>query len=58
MFDSPSGPMAPAKLQANLKATCGLVASRPGFSFTTQMSPASLGTSTYYDAYRAYLRSR
>ena len=58
MFDSPSGPMAPAKLQANLKATCGLVASRSGFSFTTQMSPASLGTSTYYDAYRAYLRSR
>ncbi len=58
MFASPSGPMPPAQLQSNLNATCGLVASRSGFSFTTQMSPASLGTSTYYDAYRSYLRSR
>lgn len=58
MFDSPSGPMAPRKLQANLKATCGLVAANSGFSFTTQMSPTSLGTSTYYDAYKAYVRAR
>ncbi len=54
MFDSPSGPMDPKKLQANLNATCGLVAANSGFSFTTQMSPQSLGTSFYYDAYKSY----
>jgi hypothetical protein len=53
-----SGPMAPAKLQANLNATCGLVAANSGFSYTTQMSPPSLGTTAYYDAYRSYVRSR
>ncbi|MCA1671657.1 MAG: DUF4434 domain-containing protein [Actinobacteria bacterium] len=57
MYASPSGPMDPARLQANLKATCGYVAARTGFSFTTQMSPASLGTSYYYDAYKAYVSS-
>ena len=57
MYDSPSGPMGPARLQADLKATCGYVANRTGFSFTTQMSPASLGTSYYYDAYKAYVSS-
>lgn len=48
------GPMSPAKLQADLDATCGLVAGRTGFSFTTQMGPLDLGTSQYYNAYRAY----
>ncbi|MGI8809328.1 MAG: DUF4434 domain-containing protein [Acidimicrobiales bacterium] len=57
MYDSPSGPMAPARLQANLQATCGSVANRTGFSFTTQMSPTSLGTRYYYDAYKAYVAS-
>jgi len=56
MFDSPQGPMSPTKLQANLNATCGLVAANSGFSFTTQMSPYTLGTSTYYNAYRSYTR--
>jgi len=55
MYDSPSGPMAPARLQADLQATCGYVAARTGFSFTTQMSPPSIGTSYYYDAYKAYV---
>ena len=58
MFDSPSGPMDPRKLQANLRATCGLVAANSGFSYTTQMSPMTLGTSTYHDAYRSYVRGR
>ena len=58
MFDSPSGPMAPTKLQANLNATCGLVAANSGFSFTTQMSPISLGSSTWYNAYRSYVYAR
>jgi hypothetical protein len=58
MFDSPGGPMAPAKLQANLNATCGLVAANSGFSYTTQMSPPSIGSSTYYNAYRSYVLGR
>jgi hypothetical protein len=58
MFDSPSGPMAPTKLKANLMATCGLVAANSGFSYTTQMSPLTLGTSTYYDAYKTYMYGR
>lgn len=58
MFDSPSGPMAPTKLQANLKATCGLVAANSGFSYSTQMSPLTIGTSTYYAAYRSYTLAR
>lgn len=51
---SVGGPMAPANLQADLDATCGLVSGRTGFSFTTQMGPLDLGTSTYYNAYRSY----
>lgn len=58
MFGGPNGPLAPLTLQANLKATCGLVAANSGFSYTTQMSPRTLGTSRYYDAYRAYVRYR
>lgn len=57
MYASPSGPMAPAQLQADLKATCGYAVARTGFSFTTQMGPADLGTSFYYDAYKAYVSS-
>lgn len=49
-------PMEPRQLQSNLQATCGLVSNRTGFSFTTQMGPADLGTSYYYDAYKAYWR--
>lgn len=54
MFGAPSGPMAPTRLQADLNATCGLVAANSGFSYTTQMSPLSLGSSTWYDAYKRY----
>jgi len=54
MYSSPSGPMPPARLQADLKATCGYAVARTGFSFTTQMGPADLGTRTYYDAYKTY----
>ena len=55
MYASPSGPMDPARLQADLQATCGYAVDRTGFSFTTQMSPTELGTSFYYDAYKAYV---
>lgn len=48
------GPMASAQLQRNLAATCGLVNMRSGFSFTTQMGPHDLRTSSYYNAYRAF----
>ncbi|MFN2609144.1 MAG: DUF4434 domain-containing protein [Acidimicrobiales bacterium] len=54
MYSVSGGPMAPAQLQADLKATCPYAAGRTGFSFSTQMSPAGVGTSTYYDAYRQY----
>jgi uncharacterized protein DUF4434 len=50
-----SGPMPPAQLQADLQATCGYASARTGFSFSTQMGPLDLGTSTYYNAYKAYL---
>ena len=39
----------------SLNATCGLVSANSGFSYTTQMSPQTLGTSTYYDAYKSYV---
>jgi hypothetical protein len=48
------GPMAPTQLQGDLAATCGLVAARSGFSFTTQMGPLDLGTSAYYNAYASF----
>ena len=52
-----NAPMAPSRLQADLKATCGLVTGRSGFSFTTQMGPRDIGTSYYFDAYRSFRRS-
>jgi hypothetical protein len=52
------GPMAPAQLQANLKAAYGQVSAYSGFSFTTQLDPNLTGTSSYYDAYRAYERKQ
>jgi len=58
MFGGPNGPIDPVKLQNNLNATCGLVAANSGFSYTSQMSPLTLGTSTYYDAYQAYVAGR
>ncbi len=58
MFMTPRGPMSPAQLQANLNATCGYVTARSGFSFSTQMSPESLGTPFYFDSYRAWVRPR
>lgn len=53
-----SGPMDPARLQANLNATCGHAVQRTGFSFTTQMSPESIGTAYYYRAYKKYASRR
>jgi hypothetical protein len=50
-------PMAPATLQGDLQATCGYAAARTGFSFTTQMGPRDIGTSYYYNAYKAYVSS-
>jgi hypothetical protein len=52
------GPMAPAQLQANLKAAYGQVSGYSGFSFTTQLDPNLTGTSTYYNAYLAYERKQ
>jgi hypothetical protein len=54
MYGPSGGPMAPLALQNDLRATCGLVAARSGFSFTSQMGPADLGTSAFYDAYRTF----
>jgi hypothetical protein len=48
------GPMTPSQLQANLKAASGLVSAYSGFSFTTQMDPNLIGTSSYYTAYQTY----
>jgi hypothetical protein len=50
------GPMTPSQLQADLKAASGLVSAYSGFSFTTQMDPNTIGTSSYYNAYQAYQR--
>ena len=52
------GPMAPSQLQADLKAASGLVAGYSGFSFTTQMDPNLIGTSSYYNAYQTYERGQ
>jgi uncharacterized protein DUF4434 len=54
MYGPSGGPMQPLALQNDLRATCGLVAARSGFSFTSQMGPADLGTSAFYDAYRTF----
>lgn len=54
MYASSGGPMHISRLGADLKATCGYAVGRTGFSFTTQMGPADLGTRRYYDAYRTY----
>jgi hypothetical protein len=54
MYSSSGGPMSPSQLQADLKAASGQVSSYSGFSFTTQMDPDLIGTSSYYNAYRAY----
>jgi hypothetical protein len=48
------GPMSPTQLQADMKAVSGLVSGYSGFSFTTQMDPNLIGTSTYYNAYKSY----
>ena len=60
MFSAASngGPMSPSQLQADLKAVRGLVSACSGFSFTTQMDPTLIGTSTYYNAYQTYQRSQ
>jgi Domain of unknown function (DUF4434) len=55
---SDGGPMSPSQLQANLKAASGLVSAYSGFSFATQLDPGLIGTSSYYNAYQAYQRSR
>ena len=52
------GPMAPAQLQANLKAAYGQVSTYSGFSFTTQLDPNLTGSSSYYNAYLAYERKQ
>ena len=57
MYGSTGRPMDPARLQANLNATCGYVAAWSGFSYSTQMAPSYVGTPYYYDAYGQYYRS-
>ena len=54
MYAVTGGPMSPTQLQSNLRATCGMVSARAGFSFSTQMGPRDIGTSTYYNAYVSY----
>jgi hypothetical protein len=60
MFSAAShgGPMSPAQLQADLKAAYGQVSAYSGFSFTTQMDPATIGTSAPYTAYQSYERGQ
>ena len=48
------GPMSPTQLQADLAATAGQASAWSGFEFTTQMDPAVVGTSSYYNAYLAW----
>jgi hypothetical protein len=50
--------MAPAQLQANLKAAYGQVSAYSGFSFTTQLAPNLIRTSSYYTAYLSYERKQ
>jgi Domain of unknown function (DUF4434) len=52
------GPMTPTQLQANLKAAYGQVSGFSGFSFTTQLDPNLIGTSSYYSAYQSYERKQ
>jgi hypothetical protein len=52
------GPMAPAQLQADLEAAHGQVSAYSGFSFTTQLDPNLIGTSSYYNAYQTYERKQ
>ncbi|MFN2561305.1 MAG: DUF4434 domain-containing protein [Jatrophihabitans sp.] len=54
MYGPDGAPMNPPALQNDLAATCGLVVARSGFSFTSQMGPADLGTFTFYEAYRDF----
>ena len=54
MYSASGGPMSPSQLQADLKAAYGQVSAYSGFSFTTQMDPDLIGTSSYYNAYQAY----
>jgi hypothetical protein len=44
----------PTQLQADLKAASGLVSAYSGSSFTTQLDPNLIGTSSYYTAYQTY----
>jgi hypothetical protein len=50
------GPMSPSQLQADLRATAGQATAWSGFEFTTQMDPAVVGTSSYYNACLAWYR--
>jgi hypothetical protein len=50
--------MTPEQLQANLKAAYGQVSAYSGFSFTTQMDPNLIETSSYYTAYQTYERKQ
>lgn len=46
--------MPPATLQADLQAEAPYVSGISGFSFTTEMDPAVIGTSTPYQTYKSY----
>ncbi|MGH9123992.1 MAG: DUF4434 domain-containing protein [Acidimicrobiales bacterium] len=54
MYRMGVGPMPPGQLQSNLQAACGAAVSWSGFSFSSQMEPLGVGTSTYYSSYAAY----
>lgn len=55
MFLMGVGPMPSSQLVSDMQATCGAATGWSGFSFSTQMEPLGVGSSTYYDAYAAYV---
>lgn len=55
MYNGSGTPLATSDLQAAMAAAAPYVSSYTGFSFTSQMSPQGLGSSTVYNAYLAAL---
>lgn len=54
---SADGPIPSAQLQADLKATAGLVSSYSGFEFITQLDPTIVGTASNLNAYKSYAQT-
>jgi hypothetical protein len=57
MYSGSGGPLPLASLTAAMAAAQPYVRSFTGFSFTSQMSPLGLGSSSTYNAYLAYMQA-